>query len=344
MTRVAAERRLTVETVPPSTPETSFAADVRRGLTARPKWLSCRFFYDGEGSRLFERICALPEYYLTRAEDGILAQHADEIAAAVPAGATLVELGSGSAAKTRRLIAALLRRRGTLRYAPIDIARRPLEESARRLLDEFASLEIHALAGEYRDGLRRLDAVRRTDGRDRPQLILWLGSSVGNFERPEAAAFLAQVRATMGPDDRLLVGVDLRKARAVLESAYDDAGGVTARFNKNLLDRINRELGGRFDLRSFDHRAVYDEDAGRVQMYLVCRREQAVPIEALGLRVPLAAGEAIHTENAYKYSCQEIRALAAAAGLAVERQWLDEGRRFSESLLRPGGAAAQRAS
>ena len=258
----------------------------------------------------------------------------------MPAGAALVELGSGSAAKTRRLIAALLRRRGTLRYTPIDIARDALEESAGRLRDEFAALEVHALCGEYRDGLRRLDALRRTDGTgglDRPQLILWLGSSVGNFERPRAAAFLSQVRATMAPDDRLLVGFDLRKARAVLEPAYDDARGVTARFNKNLLDRINRELGGRFDLRAFDHRAVYDEDAGRIRMSLVSRRDQVAPIAALGLRVPLAAGEAIHTENSYKYSLAEIRALAEAAGLEVERQWLDEGRRFCESLFRPAG-------
>jgi L-histidine N-alpha-methyltransferase len=337
MTHVALERRLTIELVPPSRPAASFAEDVRRGLTSQPKWLSCRFFYDRQGSRLFEQICDLPEYYLTRAEDGILTRHAEEIVATVPAGAALVELGSGSAAKTRRLIAALLRRQGTLRYTPLDIARDALEESARRLREEFAALEIHALCGEYRDGLRRLNDLRRTDGLDQSQLILWLGSSVGNLERPRAAVFLSQVRATMAPADRLLVGFDLRKARAVLEPAYDDARGVTARFNKNLLDRINRELGGRFDLRAFDHRAVYDEDAGRIRMSLVSRRDQVAPIAALGLHVPLAAGEAIHTEDSYKYSVPEIRALAEAAGLEVERQWLDEGRRFCESLFRPAG-------
>jgi L-histidine N-alpha-methyltransferase len=334
----AREDRLTIEDVPSPTPAASFAEDVRTGLTAQPKRLSCRFFYDREGSRLFEEICELPEYYLTRAEDAILARHADEIAAAVPACATLVELGSGSAAKTRRLIASLLRQQGTLRYAPIDIARDALEESARRLRDEFASLEICALSGEYLDGLRRLDALRRADGLDGPQLILWLGSSVGNFGRPEAAAFLSQVRATMEPDDRLLVGFDLRKERAVLEPAYDDARGVTARFNKNLLDRINRELGGHFDPRSFAHRAVYDEEAGRIQMHLVSQRDQVVPVDVLGLRVAFAAGETIHTEDSYKYSFQEIRALAEAAGLAVDRQWLDEGGRFNESLFRPAGA------
>jgi dimethylhistidine N-methyltransferase len=338
MTRVALEGRFTIELVPPSAPAASFAADVRRGLTSQPKWLSCRFFYDRQGSRLFEQICDLPEYYLTRAEDGILARHAEGIVATVPAGAALVELGSGSGAKTRHLIAALLRRQGSLRYTPIDIARDALEESAHRLHDEFAALEVHALCGEYRDGLRRLDALRRTGGPDRPQLILWLGSSVGNFERPRAAAFLSQVRATMGPDDRLLVGFDLRKARAVLEPAYDDARGVTARFNKNLLARVNRELGGHFDLSQFDHLAVYDEDAGRIRMSLVSRRDQVALIASLGLRVPLAAGEAIHTEDSYKYSLPEIGALAEAAGLEVERQWLDEGRRFCESLFRPAGA------
>lgn len=347
MAVTALERRLIVEHVPPATPAASFAEDVRRGLTAQPKRLSCRFFYDREGSRLFEQICALPAYYLTRAEEEILARHADEIAAALPGPADLVELGSGSAAKTRRLIAALLRRQETLRYAAIDIAREVLEESAHRLLDEYASLEVHALAAEYRDGLRRLQVLRRTREADRPhrpQLILWLGSNVGNFERHEAAAFLAQVRAAMGPHDRLLIGIDRRKARSVLEAAYDDAQGVTARFNRNLLVRINRELGGHFDPQSFEHRAVYDEAAGRIAMFLVSRQAQTVHVPDLGLRVRFAAGEAVHTENSYKYSFDEIRALAEAGGFGVERQWLDREQRFSECLFRPAAAGAGVAS
>ncbi|MGH2355446.1 MAG: L-histidine N(alpha)-methyltransferase [Chloroflexota bacterium] len=339
MMAIALERRLTVEAVAPSAPESTFAVEVRRGLTAQPKQLPCRFFYDHQGSRIFEQICDLPEYYLTRAEQEILTRHADEIAAAMPVATMLVELGSGSAAKTRRLIEAFLRRQEALRYVPIDIARGMLEASARQLLADYPALVIHAVAAEYRDGLRRLQHLRHTAEADRPRLVLWLGSNVGNFERDEAAAFLAQVRTTLGPDDRLLVGVDLRKDRAVLEPAYDDAQGVTACFNKNLLDRINRELGGHFDLEAFDHRAIYAEDAGRIEMYLVSRRAQTAPIDGLELRVPFAAGEAIHTENSYKYSLDEIRALAAAAGLVVERQWLDGDRRFSECLFRPAGAS-----
>ena len=335
MAVVAPEGRLVIREAQPTVPAATFAAEVRAGLAAQPKRLPCRFFYDAAGSRLFEQICELPEYYLTRAEQEILTRHADEIAAAVPAGAVLVELGSGSAAKTRRLIEAFLRRQATLRYVPIDISRGALEESARRLLAEYPALEIHGLAAEYRDGLRRLRRLRRADAERRPRLVLWLGSNVGNFGRPEAAAFLARVRETMAAADRLLVGFDLRKDRAVLEPAYDDAQGVTARFNLNLLARVNRELGGHFDLRRFAHRAVYAEDAGRVELHLVSRREQTVPIDALGLRVPFAAGEAIHTEDSYKYSGDEIRALAAAAGFEVERRWLDGGRRFAECLFRP---------
>jgi dimethylhistidine N-methyltransferase len=309
-----------------------FARDVESGLKANPKQLHCRYFYDEEGSRLFEAICQLPEYYLTRAEREILLTQAAEIAAACPANLTLVELGSGSAAKTRILIEALLQRQETLRYVPVDISRSALEDSSRALLQEYAGLEIVAIAAEYQDGLQKLQSAVAG-----PKLILWLGSNVGNFERADAADFLRQVRDTMNPADRLLVGIDLRKGRAVLEPAYDDAQGVTARFNLNLLARINRELGGQFDLQGFRHRAVYDEKIGRVEMYLDSACDQTVLIDGLGLNISFAAGEAVHTENSYKYSLAEIEALAAAAGLRLERQWLDGERRFSENLFAPAG-------
>src|SRR6185312_8701867 len=206
-----------------------FAADVRDGLTARNKRLSCRYFYDAEGSALFEEICALPEYYLTRAEQEILDAHAGAIVAAATPEAALVELGSGSATKTRTIIEAALAARGRgdtmVRYVPIDISRSMLLESSRALLEDYAAVEITAIAAEYRAGLRWLERQRE------PKLILWLGSNVGNFARPEAARFLRGVRATMTARDRLLMGVDLRKGRAVLEAAYDDAAGVTARFS-----------------------------------------------------------------------------------------------------------------
>jgi L-histidine N-alpha-methyltransferase len=333
--------RFTLAVVDPASPAASFAEEVRAGLAALPKHLPCRFFYDEEGSRLFEQICALPEYYVTRAERQVLERYADEIVAQLSVPVTLVELGSGSAAKTRLLIDALLRRQPALRYVPLDISRSALEESARSLLAIYPRLRVDAVAAEYGDGLRYLaDQEVLAAGGGQPKLILWLGSNVGNLDRQAAAAFLRRVRAGMGLNDRLLLGVDRRKARAMLEPAYDDAQGVTARFNKNLLARINRELGGHFDLDAFAHRAVYDEVAGRIAMYLVSMRAQVVPIDALDLAVRFAAGEAIHTEDSYKYSDEEIAALAAAAGFAVERQWYDPCRWFCDCLLRPLAAAA----
>jgi L-histidine Nalpha-methyltransferase len=307
------------------------ARDVRAGLAARPKSLPCCYFYDDEGSRLFERICGLREYYLPAAEREILAGHATEIASIFRERPVLIELGSGGATKTRVLIDALVHRYGTLEYAPIDISRSALVESAPPLLKAYAGLEIHAVAGDY------LEELRRPAGpMERPKLIVWLGSSIGNLDRVDAAAFLGGIGNTMVRHDRLLVGIDLRKDRAVLQSAYDDAQGITARFNLNLLARINRELGGAFDLGAFRHRAVYNESAGRIEMYLVSTRDQTVPITSLDLSVPFAAGETVHTEHSYKYSTAEIEALAAAAGLRIEVQWYDEGRQFSVNLFAPG--------
>ncbi len=306
-----------------------FAADVRAGLTAPRKRLSCRYFYDAEGSALFEEICALPEYYLTRAEQEILDANAAEIVASGPVDARLVELGSGSAKKTRTLIEAALAQKAPLHYVPIDISRTMLEESSRALLEDYPGVEITAIAAEYRAGLRWLGRQRGA------KLILWLGSNVGNFPRGDAARFLRGVRATMSASDRLLMGVDLRKSRAVLEAAYDDAAGVTARFNLNLLTRINRELGGDFDREGFAHRARWNERLGRVEIRVESLRAQTVRIEALAIDVPFRAGERIYTESSYKYSFGEIGRLARAAGMVVERRWLDSERRFSVNLLAP---------
>jgi dimethylhistidine N-methyltransferase len=310
-----------------------FAADVREGLTAAAKRLSCRYFYDAAGSALFEEICALPEYYLTRAEQEILDAHAAEIVASCPGDAALVELGSGSATKTRTLIEAALARRTpktqSVRYVPIDISRVMLEESSRALLTDYPGVEITAIAAEYRAGLRWLRRQRD------PKLVLWLGSNVGNFGRRDAARFLNGVRATMSPSDRLLMGVDLRKSRAALEAAYDDAAGVTARFNLNLLARINRELDGNFDVAAFAHRARWNERLGRVEIHVESLRTQTVRIGALALDVRFKKGERIYTESSYKYSFAEIERLARAAGLVVEQRWLDGNKRFSVNLLAP---------
>lgn len=324
------QERFRLIAMPAASRLAAFARDVAAGLMASPKRLSCCYFYDQEGSRLFEAICQLPEYYLTRAEAAILQARAPEIAAHFPDETTLVELGSGNSDKTRLLIDAFLNTRPRLRYVPLDICRTVLEETARDLLRDYPALEIVALAAEYHEGLQYL----RADA-DWPKLILWLGSNVGNFDRQEAAAFLKRVRGTMATADRLLVGIDLRKDRAVLEAAYDDAQGVTGAFNLNLLVRINRELDGHFDLANFRHRAVYQEEAGRVEMYLVSMGSQRVAIGRLGLDVEFAAGEAVHTENSYKYSLAEIDALTRSAGLRTEQRWLDEEGRFSLNLLAP---------
>ncbi len=316
-------------------PRAEFARDVAAGLTASPKRLECRYFYDDEGSRLFEAICELPEYYLTRAETAILREHAHEIAGYFPSEVSLIEFGSGNAAKTRLLLDAL-RKRGhssfspSVRYVPIDICRPVLEESSRALLQQFPGLEIVAVAAEYHEGLQRLSAES-----DRPKLILWLGSNIGNLDRTQATDFLRRIRDTLQPADRVLVGFDLRKDRAILEAAYDDAAGVTAAFNLNLLARINRELDSNFDLGAFQHRAIYHADLGRIEMHLVSSRAQRVTIGRLGLEVVFAAGETIHTENSYKYSLTEMDEVCRAAGLHAERCWQDAEARFGVHLLRP---------
>ncbi len=312
------------------TPERrAFFDDVIRGLSAPNKRLSCRYFYDDAGSKLFEEICALDEYYIPRAEHEILEERAPEIASRMPRDCDLVELGSGSAQKTRLVIAALIAERGRLAYTPIDISRSALEESSKGLLESFPNLDIHALAADYAAGLEWLAADAETC-----RLILWLGSNIGNFDRREAADFLSRVRAAMKPDDRLLVGVDLRKDKKVLEAAYDDARGVTAEFNKNILRHINRVLGGDFDVERFRHRAVYVEGEGRIEMYLDSTIAQRVRIA--DFEVAFEAGEAIHTENSYKYDRAEISALAAASGLEIESLWTDGQGRFADVFLRGG--------
>ena len=307
-----------------------FAAAVRAGLTDEPKRLDCTWLYDAEGSRLFERITTLPEYYPTRAEQEILERNAHDILGDVPPDLTLVELGSGSAAKTRVLIEELLGRNGTLEFVPIDISRSMLEQSSRELLVDHPGLEVHGIAMQYADGLHEMR--RAIPG---PKLVLWLGSSIGNLERARAAEFLRAVRADLDPSDRFLLGVDLRKDRETLQRAYDDAEGVTALFNKNLLERVNRELGGGFDADAFEHRAVYREDAGRVETHLVSTRDQSVHIALLDLSLDFGRGETIHTESSYKYSPDEIEQLVEAGGFELGAQWFDGGERVSLNRLVP---------
>ena len=308
----------------------AFARDVREGLSSTPKYLSCHYFYDERGSALFEAICALPEYYLTRTERQILAQRADEIAALFSGPISLIELGSGSAVKTRPLIDALLRHQSRLHYAPIDISRSAIEQSALALLKDYKSLDITGVIGLYEEGLVRLR--RDIAG---PRLVLWLGSSVGNFTEEAAIDFLREVATSLETDDRLLIGMDLDKDPALLERAYDDAQGVTADFNLNLLTRINDAFSAHFDLRYFAHRAHYNTERRRVEMHLESLRAQTVSIDDLGLEVSLGAGEKIHSENSHKYRQKDIEKLLKRGGFALEHQYLDDEQRFSLNLARP---------
>ncbi len=305
----------------------AFREDVLTGLTASEKHLSCRFFYDSRGSELFEAICDLPEYYLTRSESEILETHADDIVSAASEDVSLVELGSGSATKTRLLIEALLKRQGQLQYIPVDVSRTALEESSRDLAGKYSGLSVLGVSAEYQEGLGIAQA--KITG---PRFILWLGSSIGNLDREAAVVFLGDIQKTMTVQDQLLVGIDLRKDRDILEAAYDDNQGVTADFNLNLLRRINLELGGQFDLESFEHQALYDETLGRVEMHLLSKVNQKVVLADLDKTIAFGAGELIHTENSYKYSREEIELLFAKAGLELKRQWFDEEARFSLNL------------
>ena len=314
-----ATRRPTIVRVPDSGGAESFAEAVRRGLEARPKTLPCRYFYDAAGSRLFEQICELPEYYPTRTEDAILRDHAAAMVEGWDGAPALVELGSGSSTKTRRLIAeARSAYDEPLHYLPIDVSPTILEESAEALARDFPGLRVTGFAGDYRDALARLG-----DRVTRPKLVIFLGSSLGNFEPDEAVGLLRDVAATFRPDDRFLLGTDLVKDPATLEAAYDDARGVTARFDRNLLARINRELGADFDPEAFDHRARYRDDLQRVEMHLVSRSEQVVSIPDAGLIVRFLEGESIHTENSHKYTPERLADLAAQAGFVEEAAWTD---------------------
>jgi L-histidine Nalpha-methyltransferase len=304
--------------------DSGIAADVRRGLTASPKALPPYLFYDDAGSLLYERITELPEYYLTRSEQAIFERYADEIVAraspaapASPRPLGVVELGAGSATKTQVLLQALVARQARCVYVPIDVSRAAIEDAERRLREALPSVHVRPFV------MTHLEAIRRLRGLEGPQLVLFIGSSVGNFEDTEAATLLHGVRTALGPETTLLLGADLRKSPDVLLPAYDDAAGVTAAFNKNVLVRINRELGGNFDLDRFRHVARWNDAASQIEMHLESTRVQEVTIERLGLRVRFDARETIHTESSVKYDLPRVERLLAAGGFTLETTFYD---------------------
>ena len=306
-----------------------FAADVRRGLSSNPKQLFPKYLYDSLGSRLFDAICHVDEYYPTRAENEILTRHADEMVAGIPDCRTLIELGSGSAEKTRNIIEALLRQQTELLFIPVDISASALEKSSRALLAAYPALRIEAYAADYLEGLAAIQPLAPG-----PALMLFLGSNIGNFEKAEALTFLRAIRRMLRPGDALLLGADLKKDRATLEAAYNDALGVTRAFIVNELARINRELGADFDLWAFGLRSVYNEEAGCVEVYLESLRSQLVTISGLEMSITFEAGEWIHMEHSYKFDVDGLSALGLQSGFRLERTWLDARQRFSSNLFR----------
>ncbi len=306
----------------------SFADDVRTGLGMRPYTLMPKYFYDDLGSVLFETITHLPEYYLTRVERDLLATYAPEIVATFDEPLELVELGSGSATKTRLIIDAILAGQDTLTFHPIDISPDALIESSEALVAAHDALHVRAYAGDYFGLLR----AKRIETRDRV-LALYLGSNVGNFEPLQARELFGLLGETLKPGDGLLIGYDLKKDASVLELAYDDPTGVTAAFNKNLLARINRELRGDFDLRAFSFFARYDEREGVVRSHLRAERAFTAHVPGVGLDVPFEAGETIHTESSYKFTREDMLALLAPFGFLERRTFTDAAGRYALSLL-----------
>ncbi|HZS46869.1 MAG TPA: L-histidine N(alpha)-methyltransferase [Blastocatellia bacterium] len=311
----------------------SFAEDVRQGLSSSPKSLPPKYFYDELGSQLFEAICRLPEYYLTRAESDILSRFAEDAIRRLTGPVSLVEFGSGSATKTTYLIDAIFRRQADLHYQPVDISPSALESSAEKLLDEYAGLRITGYAGDYYSSMQALRQQYQNRPRSKTLLALFLGSNIGNFTPDEAHTFLTGIREIMKPGDGLLLGADLKKDPAILEAAYDDAIGVTAAFNLNLLQRMNRELGAHFDIRSFQHKAIYNQELGRIEMHLVSRIDQVISIDSLKLEILFKQGETIHTENSYKFDKQRLADMASKAGFKLSETWLDQHEQFSFNLL-----------
>jgi L-histidine Nalpha-methyltransferase len=301
----------------------SFAHDVIAGLTAPRKTLRPKYFYDEQGSRLFEEITQLREYYPTRTEIGILEEKGAEIAQLIPAGGALVEFGAGSSAKIRVVLDALDK---LVVYVPVDISADFLAGQAEALQKDFPRLRVRPVAADFTKPFEL-----PLEAHNRPRIGFFPGSTIGNFDPPEAESFLRHAGRILGSGARMIVGVDLAKDRNVLRAAYNDADGVTAAFNLNLLRRINRELGGNFDLDGFEHRAVFNEDKSRVEMHLVSRGRQRVSI--CGKKIEFTPGEAIHTECSYKYTIGTFGKLAARAGWSREQSWTDARAYFSVHVL-----------
>jgi dimethylhistidine N-methyltransferase len=297
----------------PIEPPSPFAADAIAGLSAHPKRLPPKYFYDQAGSALFERITELPEYYPTRSELGILRDNAAEIAGVFPASCALIEFGSGSTRKARILLDAAP---AIAAYIPVDISGEFLQQQAAELRRDYPGLAVHPVAADFTEAF---DVP--ADVASLPRVGFFPGSTIGNFEPHDAASFLRHVGRVLGPNAVLLIGVDLEKSPEILNAAYNDAAGVTAQFNLNLLARMNVELGADFNLAAFEHHAFYNRERHRIEMHLAsCQRQKA---HLAGMTIDFRAGETIHTENSYKYTVDSFGALARATGWTPRKVWTD---------------------
>lgn len=311
---------------PLSVPE--YAWEVKTGLRSRPKSLPCKLFYDECGSELFEEITRLPEYYLTRAEAEILENHATAISEAAGTPLSVVELGAGTAAKTVTLLRAVARRQLRVKYCPVDISWSALAQAKQRVLSEFPDANVQPITTDFGSGFSFLRGIA---GR---KLVLYLGSSIGNFEDNDAVTLLRNVGKHLSPGGALLLGTDMVKSESVLIPAYDDAQGITARFNKNILARLNRELMADFDLSKFRHVAEWNPIQSRIEIYLESLCLQIVNLRSIKTVVRFAPGERIHTENSHKYSVEAVRRMLCVAGFRLEQTWFDSRNWFGLHLAR----------
>jgi L-histidine N-alpha-methyltransferase len=330
MTTLLESNAVRIESFLSEAEERSLANDVLDGLTRPFKELPPKHFYDARGSDLFERICELPEYYPTRTETAIIEEQAAGIVDATGAG-ELVELGSGASDKARLLLDAMAAAGTLRRYVPFDVSESVVRSAASALVEEYEGLRVHGVIGDFERHLERLPEPE--DGV--PRIVALLGGTIGNFPPGTRRRFLRSVAGVLGPDDRLLLGTDLVKDPGVIEAAYDDSAGVTAEFNRNVLHVINRELDADFAVDAFDHVAFFDRRHEWIEMRLRARRPCSVLISALGLRIEFAAGEELRTEISAKFTRRRLEADFAAAGLALERWFVDEDQLFALSLASP---------
>ncbi len=307
----------------------TFAEDVKNGLLAANKFLLPKYFYDARGSELFERICGMEEYYLTRTELGIIKKSAGYISNSNLNKNTLVELGSGSSAKSKHILDSFLKLRDEVKYVPIDVSD-IIVECSQILIEKYANLHITGLVSFYEEGV---DFITQID--ESPKVILFLGSSIGNFTFDAEEIFLKRLRNDMREDDILIIGFDMIKDERVLLNAYNDRGGITSEFNLNILRRINEELGGNFNLKMFKHEAIFNKDDSRIEMHLVSKETQEVCITAIGETILFEKGETIHTENSHKFSDKKIEDISNRANLFVSERFKDEKNYFSLCIFKP---------